>query len=530
MRRRDLLKSVLASAVAPAASSVMPRPAKADGSSILQFIPSSDLATLDPMFTTASVTRCHALLMFDTLYGMDNNFAANPQMVAGHAVDKDGHQWDLTLREGLRFHDGSPVLARDAVASIQRWWKRDAFGAVLASRTDELSAPSDTVIRFRLKKPFALLPDALAVIISVPVIMPERLARTDPYKEVTEMIGSGPFRFKADERVSGSRVVYEKFEGYLPRDNGKAEFASGPKVAHFDRIEWTVMPDAATAAGALTAGEFDWWENPALDLVPQLRRQANLTVAVKDRTSASGIMRFNQLFPPFDKPAIRRLVVSAVNQREFMDAVAGGVPELTLDRVGIFVPGTPMASDAGLQDVGSVPDPSTLRKALAEAGYNGEKVVALGAVDSPTLNALSQVGTDMLKRMGFNVELQSLDWGTVQQRRASREPIANGGWSLFFTFQTSTQNISPAAATSLRADGKGWYGWPVDQEMEALRSAWFDAADLPAQQKISRDIQTRFFENPSFAPLGSYFQPTAYHSSLLDIREGPPQFYGVRRG
>ena len=526
MRRRRLLTSAVAGAATLAAPGIV----RAESTTVLKFIPSSDLATLDPMFTTASVTRCHALMMFDTLYGMDNDYAPHPQMVAGHVVGEDGLQWDLTLREGLRFHDGTPVLARDAVASIQRWWHRDAFGAVLAARTDEISAPSDNVIRFRLKKTFALLPDALAVIISVPVIMPERLARTDPFKQVTEMIGSGPFRFKADERVTGSRVVYEKFAGYVPRPDGAAEFASGPKVVHFDRVEWTVMPDAATAAGALAAGEFDWWENPALDLVPQLKRDANLTVAVKDRTSANGIMRFNQLFPPFDNPAIRRLVVSAVNQSEFMAAVAGGVPDLTRDRVGIFVPGTPMASEAGLENVGSVKDPATLRHALAEAGYNGEKIVILAAVDSPTLNALSQVGGDLLRRMGFNVDLQSLDWGTVQQRRASTEPIAKGGWHIFFTFQTSTQNITPAAATSLRADGHGWYGWPVDPAMETLREAWFDAQYLAERQRISRDIQVQFFRNPSFAPLGLYFQPTAFRNSLRDIRDGLPQFYGVRRG
>jgi peptide/nickel transport system substrate-binding protein len=523
MRRRSLIATALA---APAVSRV----GRAQSARVLKFIPQSDLATLDPMFTTASVTRCHGLLVFDTLYGMDNEYRANPQMVAGHVVSEDDTQWDLTLREGLRFHDGTPVLARDAVASIQRWWKRDAFGAVLASRTDEISAPSDSVIRFRLNKPFALLPDALAVIISVPVIMPERLARTDPFRQVTEMIGSGPFRFRADERVPGSRVVYQRFDGYVPRSDGAAEFTSGPKVVHFDRVEWTVVPDPATAAGAMASGEFDWWENPALDLVPALKRSPNVTVTVQDHTSANGIMRFNQLFPPFDNPEIRRLVVSAVDQKAFMEAVAGGVPDLTLDHVGVFVPGTDFASEAGLEKVGSVKDPSTLKGALTAAGYGGETIVVLAAADSPTQNALAQVGGDMLRRMGFNVDLQSLDWGTVQQRRASKEPVEKGGWHIFFTFQTSTQNITPAAATSLRADGNGWYGWPVDPTMEQLRAAWFDAPDLAARQRISRDIQTHFFRNPSFAPLGLYFQPTAYRNGLRDIRQGLPQFYGVRRG
>ena len=118
---------------------------------MLKFLPQADLATLDPVWTTADVTRNHAHLVFDTLYGQDNNFQPHPQMASGHTISADRWQWDITLREGLKFHDGSPVLARDCVASIQRWWQRDGFGGVLRAATDEVSAPSDRQIRFRLR-------------------------------------------------------------------------------------------------------------------------------------------------------------------------------------------------------------------------------------------------------------------------------------------------------------------------------------------------------------------------------------------
>jgi peptide/nickel transport system substrate-binding protein len=524
MRRRDFLSTALAGALAA------PRIARAASRSVLKFIPQADLATLDPPFTTASVTREHAFLVFDTLYGMDNSFQAQPQKVAGHTVSDGGRLWELTLRDGLLFHDGTKVLARDAVASIQRWWQRDAFGGVLMARTDEISAPTDKLIRLRLNKPFAMVADALAVIISVPVIMPERLARTDPFKQVTEMVGSGPYRFVAAERVPGSRVVYEKFAGYIPRGEGKPEYGTGPKVANFDRVEWTVIPDPATAAAALASGEFDWWENPPLDLVPMLRRNRDLAVVVKDRTTQSAVLRFNTLFPPFDNPAIRRLVVSAIDQQDFMQAVGGATPDLLIaQKVGLFVPGTSMASTVGVEAMQGAKDPERLRRQLAQAGYQGEKIVILAATDVASINAIAQVGSDLLKRIGFNVDIQALDWGTVQQRRASRQPIDKGGWSVFFSFQTSTQNTTPAAAIGLRADGKGWYGWPTDPEMETLREAWFDAPDLPAQQRLARDMQVQFWRNPSYAPLGMLLQPTAYRTSLTDIREGLPQFYGVRR-
>jgi peptide/nickel transport system substrate-binding protein len=525
MRRRTLLTSALAGAGALAAPALV----RAETKSVLKFVPQADLATLDPVWTTADVTRNHAYMVFDSLYGIDNNYRAQPQMVAGHVVSADGRQWDLTLRDGLKFHDGTPVLARDAVASILRWGKRDAFGTVLMAQTDEVTAPDDKTIRFRLKRPFALLPDALAVTTNMCCIMPARLATVDANAQVTEMVGSGPFRFVAGERISGSRVVYERFADYRPRTDGVAEFTAGPKTVHFDRVEWTVSPDPATNAAALASGEFDWWENPTIDLVPQLKRAQDLTVVVKDHTGEIGCLRFNQLFPPFDNPAVRRVVVQAVNQGDFMQAVAGAAPELIKTGVGLFVPGTPMASEVGIDTMKGDADRATLRKALQDAGYKGEKIVILAASNFPTINAIAQVGAEMLKGIGFEIDYQSLDWGTVVQRRASREEPAKGGWNIFFTFLGGTGNVTPASNIAISTGSRAWFGWPENADLTRARQEWFEAPDIAAQKKLCADMQAAFFQSPTFAPLGMYFQPTAYHKYLVDVREGFPLFYGVRR-
>jgi peptide/nickel transport system substrate-binding protein len=529
MKRRDVLKSALAGATALAVPLATPRIARADAQKVLKFIPQADLASLDPIWTTADVTRNHAFLVFDTLYGLDDKFQAHPQMAAGHTVSGDKLQWDITLRDGLKFHDNTPVLAKDSVASIQRWWKRDAFGSYLATVTDEVSAPSDKTIRFKLKKPFALLPDSLAVTTNMCCIMPERLAKTDPFTQVTEMVGSGPFKFVASERVSGSKVVYEKFAGYVPRTGGPAESTAGPKAVFFDRVEWTVQPDAATASAALTSGEFDWWENPTIDLVPQLKSDKKLVVVVKDHTGEIGCMRFNALFPPFDNPAIRRAVLSAVGQDDYMQSVAGAAPELIKTAVGLFVPGTPMASTVGVDMMKGEKNIAVAKKAIIDAGYKGEKIVVLAASNFPTINAEAEVGGDLLKKLGFNVDYQSLDWGTVVQRRASKEPIEKGGWNIFFTFLGGTGNVTPASDITLRSDGGGWFGWPKDPVMEKARLSWFDASDLAAQQAACKAMQEAFFASPSYAPLGMYFQPTAFHGYLKDIPEGIPQFYRTKK-
>ena len=306
MRRRTFLAASVTTLALPAIT-------RAASQQVLKFVPQADLAVLDPILTTAGVTRSHGYLVFDTLYavtGPEHGFKAMPQMAAGHRVEDDGRTWRVTLRDGLMFHDGQKVLARDCVASIRRWGARDTLGQALMARADEVSAPDDKTITFRLKRPFPLLPDALGKLTpNICAIMPERLASTDPYKQITEMVGSGPYRFKADERVQGSRFVYERFVGYQPREDGEPDWTAGPKVAHLDRIEWHIIPDAATAAAALQSGEVDWWELPTGDLLPVLRHGGKISVAIIDPTGNCAILRPNHLHPPFDNPAIRRALL-----------------------------------------------------------------------------------------------------------------------------------------------------------------------------------------------------------------------------
>jgi peptide/nickel transport system substrate-binding protein len=290
------------------------------------------------------------------------------------------------------------------------------------------------------------------------------------------------------------------------------------------------VQDPSTASAALARGEVDWWENPTIDLVPQLRRNKDVVLAVKDRTGRIGCLRFNQLFPPFDNAAVRRVVLSAIDQKEVMTAVGGAEPSLIRTDVGLFVPGTAMASDVGVEITRGPKDLRKIAKDLAGAGYQGERVVILAASTIPSIFAEAQVATDVLQRIGMNVEMQILEWGSVVARRASRAPVDKGGWSVFYTNLGGMGNISPGPNIAIRASGAdSWFGWPNDPKMEVLREAWFDASDVEAQQQICREMQEEFWQNPSYVPLGMHDQPTAFRSYLQDVRDGWPQFYGVRR-
>ena len=427
MRRRHFIAGAASGATLLAA----PRIASAQANRVLKFVPQADLAVLDPVFATAYVTRNHAFLVFDTLYGLDEQYRPQPQMVEGHRIETDGKLWILTLRDGLVFHDGSPVLARDAVASIRRWAARDAFGSSLLAATDELSAPSDKEIRFRLNKPFPNLPLALGRGSNTMLpVMPERLASVPGSTQVTEMVGSGPYRFLAAERVAGSRAVYQRFAGYVPRGSGVSSFTAGPKLAYVERVEWHTIPDAATAAAALQSGEIDWWEQPTADLMPVLKANKSIRTEIIDPAGNIGFMRINSLYPPFDKPAVKRALLGAINQADFMQAVVGTDPAMWHVPAGVFTPGTPLATSAGLDVITPIPDYDRVKRELAAAGYRGEKVVFIAATDFPAVQRLvrGQCGhaaqiRDQPRLSGFGLghrDDAAQQPGTARQRRVER--------------------------------------------------------------------------------------------------------------
>jgi peptide/nickel transport system substrate-binding protein len=523
--RRRLLQATVSALAAPSIARA------GSGAQVLKVVPQADLGSLDPVWTTSYQTRDHGFLVFDTLFGLNSKFQASPQMAEGAVSEQDGTFWRVTLRDGLTFHDGSKVLARDAAASVRRWGTRDGFGQALLAACDEIGAPDDRTLTFHMKHPFPLLPDALAKAPpSMCPIMPERLATTDAYSQVTEMVGSGPYRYKADERVAGSMVVYERNTQYVPRADGIADGTAGPKVAWFDRVEWHIIPDPPTVAAALQEGEVDWWLTPDADLLPALRRRPKVTVETIWPTGLIATLRFNHLNPPFDNPAIRRAIIRAVSQTDYMIGMVGTDPSLWRDRVGYFCPGCSMASSTGMEALTSPRDLGAVRRALEQAGYANETVVVLTPTDIPSARALAEITADTLRQVGMKVQAPAMDWATLVQRRAKTDPVAQGGWSIFHTSWSGLDMVNPAAHVFLRGNGLAAApGWPDSPRIEELRDAWFAAPDPSAQQALARLLQLQAFTDVPYIPLGQYFAPTAYQANLTGVLKGNPVFWNMKR-
>jgi peptide/nickel transport system substrate-binding protein len=521
MKRRSLLGAAAVIAAPRLALSQRARP--------LKFVPHVDLAVPDPLGSRALVTRNHALLMGDTLFGRDQNLQPQYQMLEGATVEDDGKAWRLVLRPDLRFHDNEPVLAKDAVASLRRWAAGDISGESLFAATDELSAPDDRTILFRLKRPFPRLPHVLSKLsVMAPVIIPERLANAGGRS--SEVIGSGPFRFKADEYMAGARAVYERFSGYVPRGSGAPSLTAGPKIAKLDRIEWYTMPEPAAAASALQAGEMDWLDEALPDLLASLRRSREIVVGQTDFSGTMSCLYINHLHPPFDNPAIRRAVLSALDQSDFMTAIMGADRSLWRGDVGIFCPGTPLANDAGIATITGPRDLAKAKRDIEAAGYRGEKVVMLQPGDIPSLSTIAEVGADLLKRLGMNVDMQTSDWATVLQRRIRQVPPEQGGWSI-------TSNSAPGIATEdpsvhlwMRGNGRAApIGWMTSPRMEALRDEWFATDDIDRAKQIARQIQLQAWQDVPYLPTGQHLAQTAYRRNIDRQIKELPVFWGVEK-
>ncbi len=491
---------------------------------VLKFIPEADLRILDPIWTTAYVTRNHGYMVYDVLFATDAKFQVQPQMVDKWEVSKDNLTYTFTLRDGLKFHDGAPVKSADCIASVERWAKRDVFGQKLGEMTESWTAVNDRTFRLKLKKPFPLVLDALGKPSSnVPFIMPERVARTDAFTQITDPTGSGPFKMVKSEWVPGSKVVYVKNTDYVPRKEPPS-WGAGGKVVKVDRVEWIYIPDSATAAAALNNGEVDWWQQLPPDLIPVLAKNKDIKVDNTDPLGSIGVFRFNHLQPPFNNVKMRQAVLAVLDQKDYAIAIAGD-PKNGKPCPSFFTCGTPLANDAGSEALTGKRDFDRAKALIKEAGYKGEKIIVMDATDQPIVHSQALVTHELLRKLGLNVELAAMDWGTLITRRASKEPIDKGGWSIFFTWFVGPDIVSPALNSPLRGNGeKAWFGWPTDSKLEELRDAWFAAPTAAEQKKVAEEMQKRAFETLPYIPTAQFIIPTAYRTSLSGVMVSPVTF------
>ena len=496
-------------------------PARAE--SVLKFVPHADLTIIDPYWTGIYITRNYGYMVYDTLFALDSAFKPRPQMVESWTTSDDKLVYTFKLRDGLKWHDGQKVHAADVVASLKRWGVRnDSYGQALLAAASALEAVDDDQFRVTLKTPFPVL-DAFATLTSpTPFMLPERLALTDPYTQIKEAVGSGPFKMVMAEWRPGHQVIFAKNPDYAPRPEPPI-WATGGKRAKVDRIEWNYIPDPLTALNALNGGEVDYWENLAHDYVGAVTRDPKITIAAYP--GFVGTMRFNQLYPPFNNIKMRQAVLAVVDQRDFMAAMAGD-PSNWRTCPSVYACDWESPDPPGGDALAGPRDYDKAKRLIAEAGYNGERIVLLDPADIPQLHAEALVTNDLLKRLGLNVDLVTAEWGTVIRRVNTKEPPDQGGWNVFVTAFAAYDMINPATNRSLRAGGINGSppGWPDDPQLESLRAEWFQAADDDKRRELAGKIQERAFEFVTYIPTGQYRGRSAYRTYLAGRLDAPIAF------
>lgn len=488
----------------------------------LRVAPHAELTVLDPIWTTAYITRNHGYLVYDTLFALDENFEPQPQMVDTWKVSKDKKTWTFKLRDGLKWHDGKAVTAEDCVASLKRWGKRDGTGQQLFYNIASLTAVNPKTIKMVLHVPSNYILASLAKASSnVPFMMPKRLAETDPFKPVQDPTGSGPFIFKKDQWVPGKKVIYVKNPHYVPRKEEQS-LAAGGKVAKVERIEWKFYANQTDATNALIRGDVDYLESPPTRLVPELEGKKNIVVAFTDPLGNVGMARFNTLQPPFDNAQVRRAVIMAMDQKDYMTA-ALGEQRFWRTCYSVYPCGTEFENEAG-NAVMKTASIEAAKKALKKAKYDGTPVVILNPADIPVLAAFTKVTVEKLKQIGMKVKVVDMDWATMTKRRANRGSVADGGWNMFHTWWIAADLVDPTAIAYSGNRTTGWYGWPNDKKLEEYRQAFVKAQTRAERKKIAAKVQDRLFESGAVAILGQFFEPVAYHSKVKGITS-PVQFY-----
>jgi peptide/nickel transport system substrate-binding protein len=327
---------------------------------------------------------------------------------------------------------------------------------------------------------------------------------------------------RADQWVPGSTVVYTKFEGYVPRDEPPSA-AAGGKVAKVDKVIWTYFPDQTTAMNALMAGEVDYFEAPSNDLMPLLEAAPGVVVEVNDPLGNIGFARFNHLLPPFDDVEVRRAALMAMKQEDYM-AGAVGDPKFWKTCYSVFPCGTPLANEVGSEIIktGSI---EAAAEALKKTSYDGTPIVIMQPTDIPILSAFSLITAEKLRKVGFKVDLQAMDWSTLTSRRAKRDPVSEGGWNMFHTWWIGADVIDPMAIAFSGNPEKGWFGWPSDEELEKARAAFAVAKTLDEKKEIAKKVQERLWAIAASGELGQFFTPVAYRDNVKGLIKSPVQFF-----
>ncbi|WP_031355648.1 ABC transporter substrate-binding protein [Mesorhizobium sp. LSJC265A00] len=515
--RREILKAGLAAGAALSIPSVLRAQTAPASAGPVRMVKGLDLRIFDPIYTATNITADHAAAIYDTLFSFDSKFNPQPQMVGKWGVSDDEKTYTFELRDGLGWHDGTPVTAADCIASLRRWGQVAPGGQLIMACASDISKKDDRTFSIALKEPLGVLIDLLADLTPPCLfVMREKDANRPATEQVTTTIGSGPFKFNEALAKPGASYTYDRNEKYAPRKEPSDGLAGG-KVVKVDRVIWDVIADQQTAMAALQAGEIDYLETPPADFYSLVGSDPNLELQILDKAGQDALVRMNFLQPPFDNVKARQAVLHLIDQEAFMRVMAPD-PKYSSDLTSIFGSTSPASNDENTGWYRKGGNPKKAKQLFKEAGYAGEKVVILAPTDWHEGDNASQLLAAALQKIGVNAELAPSDWGGVSTRRANKGPVEDGGWNMFITTEMDYSLGNPLTDPLLAANGdEAWYGWPKSDEYETLRAKWADVATREERKALARRMQGIWWDFVGDVRLGKYIAPIARRKTLTGL-------------
>ncbi|BCG82818.1 MULTISPECIES: ABC transporter substrate-binding protein [unclassified Mesorhizobium] len=513
--RRDLIKVGLAAGTALSIPSVLRAQTGPTAARTVRMV--MDLPSVfDPIVSTATTTANHGMAIYDTLFALDTKLMPQPQMVGKWGVSDDKKKYTFELRDGLGWHDGTPVTAADCVASIRRWGQVDPGGQLIMARASDISKIDDKTFTIALKEPLGLVIDLLAKTAGpVPFIMREKDANRPATEQVNANIGSGPFKFNDPLAKPGASFTYDRNEQYVPRSEASDGF-SGGKVVNVDRVIWDNIADQQTAFAALQSGEVDFLSSPPADLYPAIKSDPNLELEVLYKAGNVQFMRMNCLQKPFDNVKARQAMLHLIDQEAMMRTTFP--PEYLSSVTSIFGNHTPYSNDENTGWYKKGGDPERAKQLFQEAGYAGEKVIIIQPTDEAWNSNAAQLLAATLRKIGVNAELAPGDWAGQSARIRNKGPVESGGWSIFMTNASDFYFSNPAGNPVLSANGEeGWMGWPKSDEYEALRAKWADVETPEERKALARKMQHEYWNFVGLVLLGAVVSPIARRKTLTGL-------------
>ena len=413
--------------------------------------------TLDAHWTTATLTEVLANHLYEGLYALDEGYRPVPMLAEGMpTVSTDGLTYVIRLRQGVKFHNGKEMTSDDVVASLKRWTQQSQYGKALAAVLADMRATGKYYVELKLKQKSAAVVVSLAAPNNFGAIYPKEIAeKFPPAEKVTEFVGTGPFKlaeWKPDQYI---RMV--RFDDYKSRSDPPNGYG-GAKVAHVDEIRWIPVPDVATRVAQMETGELEFADDLNIDAFDRLQKSANARPVVA-KPYYWLVAVFNKKEGLMTNQKLRQAWQAALDMDVIMKGVAGGRPEFyRMDASLAFMENKPWWVKPNPAWGWNEHNKEKAKKLLQEAGYKGEPVRFLATQEYKWSYDFAILSKQQLEDVGFNIDLQVVDWATLVKRRNNPKE--------YDAFTTGTGNIfEPTAFTVLSCS---WPGWTCDADIQGL--------------------------------------------------------------